>query len=350
MARRLPRIKLQIIKTETTIGGKHTSLLNAVTQDGLICPFLMLSSGPEAETARRIEALWIIRKDLELAKSYWQMLEKLVDSTDERTNGLKQSLWQSSVVTYARCFVDASPGRSRLSEDIFDGNEQLELKQAHGRAINLRHKYFAHSEGVSPLGMGGAEYAHRDAVILHVALNPDENRREIVEFYYRIYFVGPDATAVAELSRLIDFAMNAVVKKITIQEERLLTQLETSYKIEALYEAAIKPNGKARQIEGEDGEKIVVYEMDEKFAHEEIARLERSRLTAIDWGSTSTAKAQGLRAAIAGSAPRPAGRDRPLTDKELLEMALYEESLAMGATEMVEMLDAQIAAIRAAIS
>ncbi|MFM0065013.1 hypothetical protein [Paraburkholderia aspalathi] len=235
----LPRLKLEYQRVDADWNGMSVKFLVAITVDGKICPFFV----PESRLARRAEALWIIRKDLHLALEYCSILIEHLGQGKEQER-VNQSLWQSAVMAYARCFVSASEGRIRLEEDIFKQADSA-IKLAHARAIELRHKYIAHSTGASHFDIPEDKYKElREIVSLHVALNPNEKNRQIVEFYYDILFFGPAEIKYAkEMRSLIEYVVVSVNKKLEKTEQALLKELETEHTIDDLYEGAVRQTG-----------------------------------------------------------------------------------------------------------
>jgi hypothetical protein len=235
----LPRLKLEYQRVDADWNGKPVKFLVAITANGKICPFFI----PDSSLARRAEALWIIRKDLQLSFEYCSILiENLQqDTKNERVN---QSLWQSAVMAYARCFVSASEGRIRLEEEIFKKSDNT-IKLAHARAIEQRHKYIAHSTGLSHFEIPEEKYREiREVVSLHVALNPDDKNRQIVEFYYDVVFFGSgDKKYAEEMRSLITHVVITVGQKLERVEQALLKELKTRHTIEDLYKEAIRETG-----------------------------------------------------------------------------------------------------------
>lgn len=102
--------------------------------EGEICPYFIADS----PIAKRLSGLAQIMHDLSHAKELMTLIEQ-VDNDD-----IKYSLWLSSVVTYAKCFVSAD-GRGVKLEEQHISKFNPEALSYHQQLIDLRNSYFAHA-------------------------------------------------------------------------------------------------------------------------------------------------------------------------------------------------------------
>ena len=103
--------------------------------EGEICPYFIADS----PIAKRLSGLSQIMHDLSQARE----LMTLIDRVDN--DEIKYSLWLSSVVTYAKCFVSANNGRGIKLEEEHVNKFNPESLNYHKELIELRHSYFAHA-------------------------------------------------------------------------------------------------------------------------------------------------------------------------------------------------------------
>lgn len=103
--------------------------------EGEIYPYFIANS----TIAKRLSGLSQIMHDLEQAKELMILINH-VENGD-----IKNSLWLSAVVTYAKCFVSASNGRGIKLEDKHVKKFNTESLEYHKELMELRHSYFAHA-------------------------------------------------------------------------------------------------------------------------------------------------------------------------------------------------------------
>ena len=103
--------------------------------EGEICPYFIADS----HTAKRLSGLSQIMHDLSQAKELMTLIDRV--GNDE----IKYSLWMSSVVTYAKCFISANNGRGIKLEEKHINKFNPESLNYHKGLIELRHSYFAHA-------------------------------------------------------------------------------------------------------------------------------------------------------------------------------------------------------------
>jgi hypothetical protein len=128
-----------------------------------------------------------------------------------------------------------------LESDVFN-DVTTDLKNMHERIINLRHKRYAHSTGQSPFNFPqGTDFKVEEWAALHVALNPNELKREIVEFYYHVITIDYSSRKedVSKFIKLITYTIESVRKKIVKCENALLDELESKYEINFLYPESV---------------------------------------------------------------------------------------------------------------
>ena len=96
---------------------------------------------------RQIKDLQTIRNDLRFVASWLDILINL-KITSELETKIANSLWFSSIITYAKCFTSAE-GRTRLDKKYYFKGESTEAKAMHENIMDIRHTYIAHGSGDS---------------------------------------------------------------------------------------------------------------------------------------------------------------------------------------------------------
>lgn len=103
-------------------------------KDGNKCPLLFA----DTQLARRLSGLTQIMDDLKHAKE----LAGLISSVE--IGELQYSLWMSAVVTYGKCFANAS-GRKIKLEELHVSEACVDALSFHRDLLSLRNEFFAHA-------------------------------------------------------------------------------------------------------------------------------------------------------------------------------------------------------------
>ena len=113
--------------------------------------------------------------------------------------------FRSALNAYARCFVSAGPGRSRLESSSVFGADECQLKQ-HNGIMDLRHKYVAHSDEneFESANVLEEEIAGELLLHLHYGVSFPFDRlyelRDLIRFV-EVYVVDCQQTHVAGIAR-----------------------------------------------------------------------------------------------------------------------------------------------------
>lgn len=92
------------------------------------------------EMSKKIRTYTLMKSDLHYVRNAAQ---ELIDN--EYADLITISIWNSLLITYGKCFTDASKSKSSKlePEKCFD-SEQEKLKKTHDYLMNLRHNFVAH--------------------------------------------------------------------------------------------------------------------------------------------------------------------------------------------------------------
>lgn len=164
-------------------------------------PYVILDS----KIAKRFGGLLLIEKDLTTVENF---LNKLKNNCDIKNNKiLKESLWFSSIIIYAKCFADTEGrGGQKLDKNKYLKKESKDINILHDFLIDTRNKYIAHS---------GDNL--REDVQIHLRLNNDINNKQIVNYLsylgYLIHFSDTDVNKFLSLIEIIKTKLIEIINK-----------------------------------------------------------------------------------------------------------------------------------------
>lgn len=134
------RPKQYVIKESTVKNIKGEKKFCAVLfEDGKPFPLIEI----EPSTKYKYLGYLNIFHDLEFIKSCLIYLYKNFDN--EEINFLKKSIWQSFIITYGKCFVNAKGRKIKLEPNSVFKKANKDLLRIHDELMELRHQYIAHS-------------------------------------------------------------------------------------------------------------------------------------------------------------------------------------------------------------
>ena len=94
--------------------------------------------------------------------------------------------FRSALNSYAKCFVSAGTGRSRLeSSSIFDADSELFKK--HERMMGLRHKYVSHADKSEFESVNVCEEESAGELLLHLQYNLSFPFDRLYELQFLLY-------------------------------------------------------------------------------------------------------------------------------------------------------------------
>ncbi|MCZ6485208.1 MAG: hypothetical protein O6826_05885 [Acidobacteria bacterium] len=166
--------KYDVVAVDMTTAAEEEKIawlaISAASQK--LCPYIALNS----PMYNRLSALHLIRKDLEFAIA---ALEKLKELGNEGIyDVVKQSLWYSAVVSYAKCFTQAEGRRVRLHAKQVFKDVDKSLIESHEEIMHQRHEYISHA--------GDTTFEQADTML---ALSPDLDKKEIFGFYHSMSLI-----------------------------------------------------------------------------------------------------------------------------------------------------------------
>lgn len=102
------------------------------------------------QIGKKYAALFSIKEDLELAQRYTETYLSLEEN--ESNSLIRQSLWCSAVVSYAKCFTNAKSGRKLFLniDECFKMKTDTIFIELHDLIMDIRHNFLAHG-GTSKL-------------------------------------------------------------------------------------------------------------------------------------------------------------------------------------------------------
>lgn len=152
---------------------KYLSLKQIQNKYGKQCSFVNLENdalnldAKHSGLVKQIRDLQTIRNDLRFVASWLDSLINIRITSEVEAN-IANSLWFSSIITYAKCFTSAE-GRTRLDQKHYFKGESAEVKAMHENIMDIRHTYIAHGSG---------ESLSKTEVFL--TLNTDSTHRELL--------------------------------------------------------------------------------------------------------------------------------------------------------------------------
>lgn len=147
----------------------HVVYLKFYNKNGDLLPYVKYDSPVNTMCSRYT----MILNDLKLARRFLKRHMDTIDCEFDPDHIIHQSLWFSFLITYGKCFTDASGGRKikleASTKGILKGATDIQIK-LHEELMGLRHNYIAHS------GKNDAEYAQ-----FYLILNHDLSNLKILD-------------------------------------------------------------------------------------------------------------------------------------------------------------------------
>ena len=168
-----------------------------VEYEGEVCPYITVNTG----IGKRLVGHEIIKRDLKDCLHILESLENKVTDVPILLN----SLWESFITKYGRCYAGACKGRGIKLEvkDVFN-DEVSNFKDHHEYLINERNNFSAH-----------AGDSDSDIFEVRLALKPVSKGKERLRFYIsRDIVISPTPEALLEHKKLISHAIAFVDGKL----------------------------------------------------------------------------------------------------------------------------------------
>jgi hypothetical protein len=147
-----------------------------------------------------------IKSDLEYVRSLINMLKRKISKSEKNEDDelIEKSIWISSIITYCKCFTNASKGRQVQldKKNLFKNKPQL--SSFHEEIMEMRNNYIAHA------GQSSFEFLEPR---IRLAPRPDGY------FYAHLVFqgftlTGFDENITSQFLKIIDFILEEIKIKI----------------------------------------------------------------------------------------------------------------------------------------
>ncbi|ACH84962.1 MULTISPECIES: hypothetical protein [Acidithiobacillus] len=231
----LPKLKLRF--KEASVNGTRPPWRNfpapiyvAYTKDEIPCPFLLLLGNTQLEViSKRVTNLNLMKLDVMKSRAAINFVTSMtsVKQDDVNTDFVMKTFIDASIIWYSKLFIDSDNGKIKLDhKKIYGDNKHIKL---HKKIVEIRHGAIAHQTG------------RFDLALAFVALNPDAEQKEIIEFYYNYISYGSmELEELKTFEDMLNILIESIDQKIYGAEDRLLKDLTDKIGIEKLYELSFK--------------------------------------------------------------------------------------------------------------
>ena len=231
----LPKLKLRF--KEASVNGTRPPWRNfpvhihvAYTKDEIPCPFLLLLGDPQLERiSKRVTNLNLMKLDVMKSHAAINFVTSMtsVKQDDVNTDFVMKTFIDASIIWYSKLFIDSDNGKIKLDhKKIYGDNKHIKL---HKKIVEIRHGAIAHQTG------------RFDLALAFVALNPDVEKKDIIEFYYNYIFYGSmELEELKTFEDMLNILIESINHKIYSAEDRLLNDLIDKIGIDKLYELSFK--------------------------------------------------------------------------------------------------------------
>lgn len=206
------------IKVKAFYNEKAEGLIRIIEENGILPEIYLI----ETHLAKQCSGFGLILKDLYAVLDTIEYLKAI--ETINFPQIVKQSLTFYAVITYGKCFADASQGRgTKLEKKDAIEKKNPELLSVHEEIINLRNNYVAH----------GALKGHEHNPIV-ASLNPDLGNKKIIEVYDNVGFLVDIDSLLNDFEELVKVVISYVEEKRFVKLEKIKEEL-SSIDIEEIY-------------------------------------------------------------------------------------------------------------------
>ena len=192
-----------------------------ILKQGQPCQFIPLNE----KLAKRCLGFGLIETELNQAI----LLLSMIEGTENSHQSL--ALWQSSIMSYSRCFSRASGRKIRIEEKHVSGLPSGSI-EFHRYLMGLRNEYIAHS---------GNNDVDRSFMVLGLAPQTEARGVENV-FYASLASMGPESEKIEQFVVHCQLLIPVVTELRVKTENRLLANYRNQ-DINKLYEVAYSSSG-----------------------------------------------------------------------------------------------------------
>lgn len=232
----LPKLKLRF--KEARVSGTRPPWKNfpvpihvPFTKDEIPCPFLLLLGDTQLEAiSKRVTNLNLMKLDVMKCHAAINFVTSTTSwkQSDVNTDFVMKTFIDASIIWYSKLFIDSDNGKIKLDHKKIYGNKEEHIK-LHKKIVEIRHGAIAHQTG------------RFDLALAFVALNPDTEKKEIIEFYYNYISYGSiESEEIKTFKNMLNILIESIDQKIYGAEDRLLKDLTDKIGIEKLYELSFK--------------------------------------------------------------------------------------------------------------